>query len=251
MNFENAIDKNYTYLTATDKLAVQKIQQNKKLFQTMNSTQAAQFLGISRTTLLRLVKKLELGSYAGFQLVLKQEDHQESHQKFDMNEITSDYHHMIEKLQKYDYTQICNQIYQADTIYLYGTGNEQKTIIEEFKRIFLVMGKWCVDLFDYGEIEFAQRSFKEKDLFVAVSLSGETAEVLQAVNLVKQTKTHTLSITRWKNNSLARLTENNLYVSTKTIHQDQRNSYEMIAVFYVLLDILSVRYLEMAGYSNL
>ena len=68
MNFENAIDKNYTYLTATDKLAVQKIQQNKKLFQTMNSTQAAQFLRISRTTLLRLVKKLELGSYAGFQL---------------------------------------------------------------------------------------------------------------------------------------------------------------------------------------
>ena len=113
------------------------------------------------------------------------------------------------------------------------------------------MGKWCVDLFDYGEIEFAQRSFKENDLFVAVSLSGETAEVLRAVNLVKQTKTHTLSITRWKNNSLARLTENNLYVSTKTIHQDQKNSYEMIAAFYILLDILSVRYLEMAGHSNL
>lgn len=244
MNFENSIDKNYEYLTSTDKLAVQTIQQNKKLFQTMNSTQAAQFLGISRTTLLRLVKKLELGSYAGFQLVLKQEEQPGEHQKLDMNEVISEYHYMIEKLQKYDYTQICNQIYQADMIYLYGTGNEQKTIIEEFKRIFLIMGKWCVDLFDYGEIEFAQKSFKETDLFVAVSLSGENKEVLRAVNLVQQTKMHTLSITRWKNNSLARMTENNLYVSTKTIHQNQKDSYEMIAAFYVMLDILSVRYLD-------
>ena len=29
MNFENSIDKNYEYLTSTDKLAVQTIQQNK------------------------------------------------------------------------------------------------------------------------------------------------------------------------------------------------------------------------------
>lgn len=246
MTLEKRIDKNYEYLTATDKLMVQVIRQNKAIIKSMNSTQLAQHLGVSRTTLVRLLKKLEIVSYAEFQLILKSENEERMHPRVDMQRIVNDYHTMIDELQKLDYTNICEKIYYADTIYLYGTGNEQKAIIEEFKRIFLIMGKWCVDLFDYGEIEFAQKKFTENDLFVAISLSGENEEVLRAMRLIQEKKIHTLSITRWNNNSLARISEENLYVGTKVIQQSQNSSYEMIAAFYILLDILSVKYLEIS-----
>lgn len=43
-----------------------------------------------------------------------------------MNTIIQDYHNMIEELKNYDYSTVCQQIYDAQTIYLYGSGNEQK-----------------------------------------------------------------------------------------------------------------------------
>lgn len=70
-------------------------------------------------------------------------------------------------------------------------------------------------------------------MFIVVSLSGENEEVLRAMRLVLGTNIHTLSMTRWKNNSLARMTENNLYVGTKMIDQNKESSYEMIAAFYI------------------
>lgn len=54
MGFEKRIDENYSYLTATDRLMVQEIRQNKELIRIMNSTQLARHLGVSRTTLVRM-----------------------------------------------------------------------------------------------------------------------------------------------------------------------------------------------------
>lgn len=245
MNFSRMVDMNYSYLTETEKNAVRKIRQNKSDIQQKNSTETAKLLGVSRATLIRLIKKLGMSSYMEFQLVLKQEMDMTAKSRVDMESVAKDYHNMIETIKKYDYNEICGQIYRADTIYLYGTGNEQKAIAEEFKRIFLIMGKWCVDLFDYGEIEFAAKKFSDKDLFIAISLSGENKEVLDIMGMVCETKIHTLSVTRWNNNSLARITENNLYVGTKLLSKDEQDSYEMITAFYILLDILSVKYLEL------
>ncbi|KAI4449415.1 hypothetical protein C823_003944 [Eubacterium plexicaudatum ASF492] len=55
-----------------------------------------------------------------------------------------------------------------------------------------------------------------------------------------------MALTRWANNTLARSVRENLYVGTKTVSHTGGQSYEMVAAFYILLDILSVRYLEYA-----
>ncbi len=54
----------------------------------------------------------------------------------------------------------------------------------------------------------------------------------------------TLSITRWENNSLARMCQESLYVGTRTVQQAMGQSYELVAAFYILLDILAVKYLD-------
>lgn len=244
MDLERLVDENYSRLTSTDRLMIQEIFQCRDAVSGMNSTQLSRHLNVSRTTFVRLIKKLGLNTYAEFQLLLNQKKKERTHEKLNMQEIADSYHGMIDELQKHDYTGICKKIAQADTIFLYGTGNEQKAIVEEFKRIFMILGKYCVNLFDYGEIEFARRRFAANDMFIAVSLSGENQEALRVMRMIKETDIHTLSITRWKNNSLARFAEDRLYVGTKFVQQDDQMSYEMIAAFYILLDILSVRYLE-------
>ena len=244
MRLEELVDQHYHQFSANDRELLASIFKEKASISTMNSTQTAEFLHISRTTLVRLLKKLGLDTYAQFKLLLTQKENLAAAVRFNMPEIANNYRLLIDELKKYDYTAICRMLSEAETIYLYGSGNEQKAIAEEFKRIFLILGKCCINLFDYGEVEFARQRFSESDLFIAISLSGEGAETLRVVRCAQAGNVRTLSITRWENNALARMCQESLYVGTRTVQQAMGQSYELVAAFYILLDILSVRYLE-------
>lgn len=244
MNLEELVNQKYDLLTANDREILAAVFRDKQLVKEMNSMQLSSFLHISRTTLVRMMKKLDIDSYAEFKLLLNRRQEEQAMHFYDLEDILQEYHVMIDELKKHSYKKICETIYRADTIYLYGTGNEQKTIAEEFKRIFLTFGKYCVDLFDEGEVKFARERFKDHDVFIAISLSGENADAVDVIRIVQELGIRTISLTRWANNTLARMCQENLYVGTKTISQTSGQSYEMVATFYILLDILSVRYLE-------
>ena len=247
MNLEEIYNQKYDMLTANDREMLHKILREKGAVREMNSTQLASFLHVSRTTLARLMKKLEIDSYTEFKLLLDRREETGQQTFFDMQLVVNNYHQVIDALKKHNYEPVCRAIYRAKTVYLYGTGNEQKAIAEEFKRIFLILGKCCVDLFDFGEMMFSRERFHESDLLIAISLSGESQEAARIVRAARETGIGTLSLTRWDNNTLARLCRDNLYVGTKTVRQAHFQSYEMVAAFYILLDILSVQYLEYAG----
>lgn len=244
MRLEALINDNYDLLTPNDREIANTIFKEKHLVRKMNSTQLSAFLNISRTTFVRFMKKLGIDTFAEFRILLEEEAGDSNNMILRMSDIADKYHTMIDELKKHDYSRVCRMIYEADTIYLYGSGNEQKAIAEEFKRIFLTFGKYCVDLFDFGEVEFAKTRFTEMDLFAAISLSGEGEEALRVMRCVQGTEVRTLSLTKWENNTLARICQENLYVGTRTVYQTERESYEMVAAFYILLDILTVRYLE-------
>lgn len=244
MNLEELANQKYQTLTANDREMLAAIFRDRQTIKNMNSTQLAAYLHVSRTTLVRLMKKFDIDSYTEFKLLLDRDGEDGGPCFYDLQDIVREYHFMIDELQKHDYEGVCRLIDQAGTIYLYGSGNEQKTIAEEFKRIFLTFGKSCVDLFDLGEVQFARARFCPEDLFLAISLSGESREAAEVVRTARESGIRTLSLTRWANNTLARMCQENLYVGTKTISQSRGESYEMVASFYILLDILSVRYLE-------
>ncbi len=244
MRLEALINKNYDLLTANDREIANTIFREKHTVRKMNSTQLSEFLNISRTTLVRFMKKLGIGTFAEFRLLLSEKGEQQKNTVFRMSDIVDNYHAMIEELKDHDYSRVCRMISEADAIYLYGSGNEQKAVAEEFRRIFLIFGKYCVDLFDLGEVELARERFRENDLFAAISLSGESAEAIRVMRCVRGVEIRTLSLTRWANNTLARMCQENLYVGTRTVYQTGRESYEMVAAFYILLDILTVRYME-------
>lgn len=244
MRLEARINEIYDSLTANERELVSHILRDKQSIRGMNSTQLAQHLHVSRTTLVRFWKKINVQSYAEFRLLLTQEAQEAKAQAVELQQVGRMYHAMIDELPSLPYGRICQLLCAAPTIYIYGTGNEQKAIAEEFKRLFLLLGKCCVDLFDLGEVESARGRFQQEDVFVAISLSGEGAEALRVMRCVQAADIHTLSLTRWASNSLAQMCQESLYVGTKTIQQTENSSYEMVAAFYLLLDILLIRCLE-------
>lgn len=245
MKIDRLVNDNYDKLTANDHEIFNYILKNQEACKEMSCEQLADNCHVSRTTLLRFCRKLELNSFAELKYLLKSSNTEIYEDgNLDIDEACETYHKMIDEIRSHKYEEICSLIYNAETIYIYGTGNAQKSEAEEFKRIFLSVGKCVIDLFDLGEVQLVQKKFTNKDIFVMISLSGETLEGIKILKSIEATKINTLSITRFENNTIARMCKNNLYVSTKMLHGLQNISYEMTAAFYVLLDILFVHYLE-------
>lgn len=244
MKIDELVTSNYDNLTQNEHQIYKYISKNKDKCKELTCEQLAEKCHVSRTTLLRFCRKLNLNSFAELKYLLKTSNQKNEKSNFDIEEVCDSYHKTIDEIKHHYYKNICSLIYKAKTIYIYGTGNAQKSEAEEFKRIFLSAGKCVIDLFDLGEVGLIKSKFSECDLFVIISLSGETSEGIEILKSIESTKINTISITRFENNTIARMCKENLYVSTKMLHGFKELSYEMTAAFYVLLDILFVNYLE-------
>ncbi|WP_131031315.1 SIS domain-containing protein, partial [Clostridioides difficile] len=159
------------------------------------------------------------------------------------HDVCENYRLLMNELQKISFQDICKIIYDAETIYIYWTGNEQKRLAQEINRIFFSVGNCVIDLFDIGEIEFMRESFQKSDLFIIISLSGETKAGIEIAKFINN-HIHTISLTRLDNNTIATLCEYNLYVETQKLDTLQAISYEVVGAFYALLDLLHMNYIE-------
>lgn len=244
MKLEELMNQHYDSLTAGERQIMSGLLLHQREAAALSCEQLAKRYHVSRATLLRLFHKIGLQSFAEFKLFLRDETSDKAEENMALMEISENYHRMIRELQQRDYRAVCQKIREAGTVYIYGTGNAQKAEAEELKRMFLSAGKCVIDLFDLGETVLAGEAFLKGDLFVIISLSGETAAGIEILKAVEHTGIETVSITRWDNNTMARLCRHNLYVGTKTLKGYRNLSYELTAAFYVLLDLLFVNYLE-------
>lgn len=241
MVLEEAIAQAGDNLTENDRQIVAQLVRDRETAAGMSSTELAAWLHTSRTTLGRITRKLGLGSFAELKYLLAPFRPAER-QGPSLADIAQGYRTLIQDLSSRTYRQACELIACAQTVYLYGTGNEQKALAREFMHIFSHYGKACVRTFDLGEVRLSQRRMDGSDLLVVISLSGESPEAMAVAREAKLSEIRTLSITRLDNNSLARICDANLFAGTIVLQDEQSLSYELIASFYILLDMLSLNY---------
>lgn len=240
MKLEELMNQYYPQLNENDKALCTQILADKAYCATCTSEQLAAYLHISRATLLRLCRKIGLVSFSDLKVLLQDEETRSTASECDIYDA---YHALLDELRKFSYRKVCEVLYTCETIYVYGTGNEQKTLAEECKRIFLAAGKCVIDLFDYGELSFMKHSFTKRDVFLIISLSGETLEGIRILQALKDTGIRTISITRLANNTISTLCDHSLYVATQVV-ENEGLDYELVSAFYVLLDLLFINYLD-------
>lgn len=243
MRLEEIINNNYDNLSINEKYTADYVIKNKNIINELSSEQLASNCGVSRPTLLRMLKKVGISSYYELRYIIKN-DLYNLNKTIEVKDVREHYHNMINDLINNQYQDVCKCLYEANNIYFYGTGNEQKAIGEELKKMLFSLGKGIMDFFDLGEVEFKRDDFSENDVFIIISMSGETKEGIEILRYIEPTGIKTISITRLRNNSISRMCHNNLYVGTKMVPINQRFEYELMTSFYVLLDVLLVNYLE-------
>lgn len=94
-------------------------------------------------------------------------------------------------------------IEDAEIIYLYGIGSSYlvaQNISQKWSRI----GKTCILMPDTHSLISSMTSDDKKKLFIGISNSGETSEVVQLMKVAKKNGLETMSITQFGRNTLSK-----------------------------------------------
>lgn len=245
MKLEKLINLYFEDLSENERLIWKYIKNNIEKCSNLSAEELAKDCNVSRATILRFAKKLSLNTFADLKLYIKMYHQElESKNNINLNLICDNFHKVIDDFKKKDLSSICEKIYNADRIFVYGTGNAQKSEAHELKRIFLTIGKCVYELFDVGEFNLLADTFTSKDLMFIISLSGETESALNIARKIKVTNMCAISLTRLKDNSLAKLCDENLYVGTTFAQGINNLNYETTTLFYILLEILFIKYIN-------
>lgn len=171
----------------------------------------------SAATVIRLSKKLGMESFPQMKLMLHKEwdkDSKEGYSDITPEESVTDikekllgnaYQSLSDTLSLLDNNRIeqaTKAIEQAEVIYIFGMGSSH-LVAENIGQKYSRIGKTCIVLEDTHSLISAMTSSKRNNLFIGVSNSGETSEILQLIKLANKNNLQTMSITQFGSNPIS------------------------------------------------
>ena len=200
---------------------------------------------VSRTTILRFTKKLSMDGFSELKIHLKMEIADSKKPTRDIvKEVCSDYRKRIDEMEKNDYAEVCRLIYEAKRIFVYGSGAVQSFVAKEFARAFL-SAQICMNQIEggRGERELISDILREGDLVIIVSLSGESAHVLEFAKMLNMKGIPIVSMTKLRNNTLAQMSTESLYISTSRVSTSYIRNYETTTLYFMTVEMILLKYL--------
>lgn len=194
------------------------ITENQKSIRYMSIRELADASHVSTSTVLRFCKKMGCNGYSEFKVEFKHylDSLFKTKKKYDSSEITNFFNHAFTETYQNELEQIALILSQSENIIFIGIGNSACTA-QYAARYFSNTGKFSVCVSDpFFPIN---QSLKTHSTVVAVSVSGETEEILYLANKFKINKCTIISITNSKDCTLAQISDYNIncYVSMQKI----------------------------------
>ncbi|WP_236005854.1 MurR/RpiR family transcriptional regulator [Desemzia sp. RIT 804] len=253
LELEALINAHYHELSENDLQILAYIVKNKESVHKMTIMEVAKLTLTSKSTILRLTKKLGFSGYSEFKYSLRHEKNKEA---TNLNEIkymdllSKDIEATNKLFHQTDIEPIVLALQQADRIFCYGTGWGQRDVLSSFRRSMVPLGKFPIELPSLTELEMAtNNSLTLNDLVVVVSLSGDIIEAENLMNLLVLKQIPILSITSFRNNNMASKATFNLYFQTTPVMIKSEEIYSFLPL-YVTMDLLHRVYADYTMTKN-
>ena len=245
VKLEELINSHYEKLNETDLLIWNYISSHRKECEKLTINQLAERCCVSRTSIMRFVGKLSISGYSELKVYLRLDNAHPSPPAQTIDQVCGVYQDLIQSMREADFTDIFQMIDQARHLYVYGAGMLQSAVQKELKRVFMTANKIFFDINGPNESQKMAGIIGEDDLVVIVSVSGESKVVLDFAKTLKIRNIPILSITKQNENTLARMSRHNLYVTTRTFNLLYGGiDYETVTSFFLLIELLFLKYVE-------
>ncbi|MDO4168295.1 MAG: MurR/RpiR family transcriptional regulator [Lachnospiraceae bacterium] len=244
VRLEELVNQNYHRLNENDLLIWRYIQSHKKECQNIAIEDLAHKCCISRTTISRFTQKLSFRGFREFKVHLQMEYAREKVDSDNLvDEVCENYIQCIKTAKSMDMSEICEHIYKARRLFAFGTGESQRAAVGLLKRLFLNVKRFFITVHGKSEIDMAIEDLGPEDFAMIISLSGETDLAVESAKKLKAKGVYTVSITRLSENSLARICDQNLYITASYLMNVSGILVETTGMYFNVIEILGARYI--------
>lgn len=258
---ENIINKNKKNLSETEKKIGKYIIENKNKIGNISSTELGEIIGVSQSTIIKFVKKLDFSGFSQFKIFLiknsenkKQENQNKIHGEINLedklevvtlktlNENINALKDTVNNLDFVYFDNVINLIKESNKILIIGSG--MSSIVA--KDLELKLMKIKIDAIHYESEQMQLMKLStmgEKDLVIAISHRGETKEIIEVLKASKKMKIKNLAITSKGKNSISELCDYKIgTISSEGLSRSTAISSRMAQL--IILDSIFLRLVQ-------
>lgn len=240
----NKLIDNFEKLTESEKRVCNYIVKHHQDVSEMSVNQLANKVYSSKTVIIKMAQKLGFEGFTELRYYLKEFERQTEKDFESKNQTNQDidniYHltHLTRKMMsESSIDAVVREILNAKTVYIAGRGTSKAAAIY-FNHLLLILGIKCIIIDDYTLLTTVAERIDKNEIFIMISLSGETRKIIDATRIVKARDSTVISMTSFTYNTLTQLSDINLYIateSTDTITDDTLTR----ASFFILIEYIT------------
>lgn len=245
MNLEILMQTHQKELSEMDWEILGYILENQQTVSALSIIDLGERVHASKSSVLRLTKKLGFSGYSEFKYFLRQSIKKKPslpHLNF-VDLQTKDIENTVKLAQQTDFMPVSQAIQKSNTIYCYATGYSQRKVVEELSKMLMLCDKRSIVIPVKTELDISMSMINKDDLVLFVSLSGETEAVKENILSLNARKIPIVAITAFSHNFFAEHAQYTyFYYSTPFVIQGKNHIAQSLVGLSVLVDLLFRNY---------
>ena len=247
MRLEEIINQHRKSLNDTDMVIWKYILQHRSESRHISIHELARSCCVSSTTVVRFAQKLGFDGFGELKAVMKMEEPDQAvYQKDVLQDLGTFYEQTWNKLIKRNFDSASRLMHESNRVFAFASGYVQSNVVQELKRLFFYDNVLIYEIAGRAEFYSILELLTPDDLFVFVSLSGESPTVTEFGSELRLRDIPFVSITKLHDNTLASLSTVNLYVSPATFRlyesSDARTPFQSMMPYFLLVETWYVKY---------
>lgn len=245
MNFDQHVKLVYDTLTDSEKETISYIRSNKATVVEMSISDLASNVLSSKSTILRLAKKLGFRGYTDLKYSLREDMIKASLVPSNLlGNLQVDIQKTFEYAQQVNFEPLIGAIRSADTVIIYATGYTQENYARELSKELMIVGKDNYILSGKANFELVSARLSKNDLVIVISLSGNGGDIRDVIVDLLLNKVPICSITDFGKNFLEEHARYKLFYQTSSLPSSYTKTEKSMIGLNIILTILARKYRE-------
>ncbi|MDO4670425.1 MAG: MurR/RpiR family transcriptional regulator [Aerococcus sp.] len=251
MNFEQHVRLHYDELSDMEKEMVQYLRKKQASVIGMTIVELGEVLLSSKSSILRLAKKLGFRGFSEMKYVIQSSLNQMSLTPEDLViNLKQEIDRTFQYSEQTNFQPILDRLKQAKMVIIYATGFTQTNYSQDFSNDLFLSGRpnYLIE----GETNFAMmaETLGKDDFVIVNSLSGETAGIKETIKLLNLNQVPLCSVTQFGKNYLSDHADYQLYYEVTPLPSQIVHGATSMISLNVILTILARKYREYVLYDE-
>lgn len=247
MRLEEMLNAHRQKLNDTDMVIYKYIVHHRAEVRHVSIHELAKNCAASSATIVRFAQKLGFDGFGDLKSALKHEEGEPADYREDvLTDLKDFYGRTISRILQRNFDSASRLMHEADRVFIFASGYVQSNVAQELKRLFFYDDVLIYEISGGEEFASLTRHIGSDDLFIFVSLSGETPTVVDFARRLQVLDVPFISITKLHDNTLASLSTVNLYVSPARFQLyeegDGHTAFQSMMPYFMLVEVWYVKY---------